>query len=217
MLYICALCRVISRKSLVYSAICQVCYPGLDRLRLEEVTMLLSAVRSQHSVVSLYSYEGLIRELVLNAKVRNEWGAVKACQYLVMKGEQVESYMKNVRGVIPAPSSMRSRIMGKYDLAFFIAEALSRKFQCPLYNLPKRFYWRFKKQSLIPREIREKNGKLLSLGQLPGLRRDPRSSLLIVDDVMTTGSTVASIIENKNLNGVKILTFASAFNRGIHD
>lgn len=211
MLYICALCRRFERRPLDKQVVCQNCFESVETYRLRQSLLNLRVRENDYHVASIYRYEGLLRDLILNAKLRQEWRSVEACQHLLVRDEGVRSYMAQVRGVIPAPSSVRSRFLCKFDLGYFLAQALSEGFRCPLYQLPRKFYWRLQKQSMIPREFRKKNGKVSPSTKWAEVINKPQSSLLLVDDIMTTGSTVASIIKAKNLTRVKILTFASAY------
>ena len=143
--------------------------------------------RRQDGLVSLYPYHSASRSLVLQAKVKACPRALFCLVHLLKARMAEHPQAYSADWVLPAPSSLFSRMRGSFDIAFFLAEALCREHSAKLLMAPFSFYFSLKKRARL-----ERKGELFSLKAFS--HKDKRKpNLLIVDDVITTGYTLSRL------------------------
>jgi len=155
------------------------------------------------SVVPLAIYQGPVREAVVAAKLAANSGLATALgvrlaekvsayhQWLQMRGEPVPDWITYV------PTSLLRRIQrGGAGGAACIAAAVSRQLQIPVAGLLRQTR-RIAKQSLLPDDRRHENVRgAFALQRRRVWNRLPAVAsrhILLIDDVLTTGSTAAEI------------------------
>lgn len=212
MIYYCALCRDLIRKSEQRSCLCSSCYHLIEQSAFYRKTEFsLAYGQKLYPVFTPFKYSEDVRELVLNAKAGKEPASLDACASLLLECSDLTVFMRGVSYITPAPSSFWSRLKAKADLAVHLAEALSVRYDVPIVWPPMQNYWKLGKSARIPGEIRRENAKLGSLKKRPWWQGESEdSSVLLVDDVITTGNTLASQIGSRT-EGFKLLAFASAY------
>lgn len=140
------------------------------------------------SVASLLPYEGWFREICLAAKVHGNTTALGILVDLFIKAPMAQQIVASHDVICPVPSSLWSRIRGRYDIANQLAQCLATKFNKPLVLLPRSQYmWRWHKRAKAPKvelssdQIDKLSKKIMKLESLPG------PSVLLIDDIITTG------------------------------
>ena len=68
---------------------------------------------------------------------RNRW--IKLAHHL----------LRDSGGLMPAPSSLYSRLAGRFDVAYLFAHDLAKAFHLPLYIAPYCLHWRLRKRSML--------------------------------------------------------------------
>ncbi len=175
----CLLCH--NNSSLIGPA----CQAQLDRYALRydcEITPHLPAT-------ALYPYVPLLRDLVLRVKIA---GSLRAWQAVVqLLNRKLDFSQPQV--IVPAPSSLWSRLRGRHDLAWMMAGHLAQQTNARLIEAPLFTHWRLRKQT----QARQRGlyhppnwpPKLLQL-MLPQV---VGQKILLVDDVITSGATLRQL------------------------
>jgi len=172
-------------------------------------------VHRVYSLVTLGPYEGELRSLLLRAKAQ---GDLRALRFLVKEfctNTLVADLANKVEAVLPAPSSLWSRWRGKFDIAASMSEGLaSCRPELALLQPPRELLWRKKKRAMLSSETKTIEIKDLErMGARPAVRGNgsPQSRLLlIVDDIVTSGFTMATIAALYPNDSVYLATIAVA-------
>ncbi len=164
-------------------------------------------IGQQDAILSCFRYKGVMRSLILRAKVQGDHRAVGLLCDLLLKEDVVAAWAGSVDVLVPSPSSLWSRARGRLDLAALLVDALAARFGKSVLVAPWDLHWRIKKRALSTRRER------LPLADVPrdwdGNGEGPRIGLF--DDVVTTGQTLAwTRAALPPLAGVRPLTLASA-------
>lgn len=162
---------------------------------------LESSYTDDANLFSIYSYSSLIRELIIRAKVHRDLRALETIKKLVLSSQKIKRIAKGMDLIIPAPSNMMSRLKGKIDIAWVLADAIAKDVGKELHSPPRSTLWRMRKQA------KKKNRDQIIL-QLP--QNLSGKKILLVDDVITSGETMQSLANHYTDHQVTILTFASA-------
>ena len=203
------MCGIIVSQIKSHASICDRCWHHIRSLRyLRRVDL------SGHPIFVCFRYSSIIRELILRAKVKNESPALAAIVAMVRDStnELINSHSDGRTLVIAAPSSLRSRIYGRFDVAQVLAASLigvTNRASVSRF----RDFWRIKRAGqnrrnrLIPRpqmlspfhDILKKTLNFLPKFNVLHEMRDKISSyscILVVDDVLTTGFTMGTLINH---------------------
>ena len=138
---------------------------------------------------SLFLYQGVMRRVIMRAKVRNDLLALNGLVELFASHPEVLKLAKNSDVLVPAPSSLWGRMRGRFDLAQSMALGLGAEIDLPVALMPWVAYMRFRKRA-GSNEYREEKSREATPSKLlfKGLR------VLVIDDVMTTGKTMSSTL-----------------------
>lgn len=158
------------------------------------------------NAVSAYPYDEVIKRLVQNFKFKSVWRMDEWMAGEMEKAMESSclSGFDSIAFVPLHPSRQRER---GYNQSQKLAERLGCEMNLPCQNLIKRVR-RTKQQARLSREQRREN--------LKGAFECPNpvtGSILLVDDVRTTGSTVsqcAKALKKAGAREVTVVTFASA-------
>lgn len=165
------------------SLICPSCQAQLDRQTLRDSYAITPSLQA----IALYPYMSPLRELVLRVKIT---GSLRARQAVLRLLNDKLQHLPCPQVIVPAPSSLWSRLRGRHDLAWMIAHYLARQTGARLIEAPLFTQWRLSKQTRArQRELyRPPNlpQKLLKL-MLP---RVAGQKILLIDDVITSGATM---------------------------
>ncbi len=175
------------------------CFPCRDELHDLELG-------SQDRILSCFKYRGVMRRLILRAKVQGDHRAVSLLTEIVVSHPLVETWISTCDVVMPSPSSLWGRARGRLDLAALLANAIARHYGRPVRAAPWELHWRLRKRALAPRAER----KPMIAEEVVDQETDgPRIGLF--DDVVTTGQTMAwTQAALPAGSSVRALTLASA-------
>ena len=135
--------------------------------------------------LSLYDYHSVIRKLILSVKLELSPLHLLAVKKIFLSSLDLNLLMKkNFFAVCPSPSSLESRLKGGFDLAWFLAYFISKKFKVKLISPPKKKYYYKEKRSKV------ENRETPELRLFKGNKED---KILLVDDVLTSGNTITKL------------------------
>lgn len=191
-MFICLLCeeKVTWKKYLCFS--CSLFFVG-------------KAPKRAFGVTSLYPYSPEVRSLVLGAKVKCSKRSLFCLTQILQNNPSAQKMAASADYILPAPSSLFSRLRGGFDLGWFLAHRLSQEKGARLITAPFSFYFTIKKRSK-----KKRDGESFDLR--PFLKEQKhKKNLLIVDDVFTTGFTLHKLSSHyKKDYNLKLLTLSYA-------
>jgi predicted amidophosphoribosyltransferase len=189
--------------------LCELSCSNLDSSALEWTSL---SGASHAKIDSLFWYSGVIRSLTIASKVKGDLPALNSI--LQIWSAQIEETisLNGITSVMPCPSSLWSRLHGRVDIAWFLAARIAHRYKIKFVRPPRHIHWSIKKRSQTERPTIENLVVAVS-----SLKTQPTSKeqhhCLIVDDVVTTGSTLKTCIEHASKKGIdkfSSLTFARA-------
>lgn len=198
-------CTFCGHKALL--SVCATCSKRLDAELLEhpnQQSFWKAALPGSHIPVSArWRYFGAAREAILAFKVQQNWAIGVALIREFIEDERVLELLDWADGVMPVPSSLWSRLRGRFDLAALLAENLAQRGRLAYWNPPRSFWGRWAKQSkrsrfeklAARRRIRHAKSAIIHARWgasyfIKDPARPPR--ILLVDDIATSGETLAN-------------------------
>ena len=150
------------------------------------------------------------------------WQLGQVLVQIALNDSRLSYWIQEVDVVMPAPSSLWSRMRGRFDLAATLAWSLEKSKRLPYVEPPRAVWGRWQKQALTLRKQRGKKSKICPFGlkqwdeqyvfrSLPKLDQTRHPRVLLVDDVVTTGHTLTEFTDLFRNIDFRILTLASAY------
>ncbi|MBM4250421.1 MAG: hypothetical protein FJ146_00435 [Deltaproteobacteria bacterium] len=222
---------------------CRICFTALWRagerrllctnclLELDECSLVGERSRHPHvphpicDIHSLWRYRGIMRDLILRAKVRQDQAALRLLIAMTVSRDELTKLVSWADVVIPAPSSLWGRLNGRLDIASLAADAIARDNAKDLRAAPSDLHWRWRKQARRRRGQRSSKDSVESfvlflrskLGLIGACSSDrlanPPRRVLLIDDVVTSGVTLqrtAMALHDKGASVVRCLTIAKS-------
>jgi predicted amidophosphoribosyltransferase len=146
--------------------------------------------------------------MILKVKIHNSYPMLQSLLFLFTSSTLVQSIAAQCDQIYSAPSSLRSRLRGRFDLATFFAIELAHKCKKIYKPLPWSAYFQTKKRSQII------NRKKLPLNFAEAKTFTKKVPYLLVDDIITTGHTFKRMEAYLNGSSFYLLTFADAYHVG---
>jgi predicted amidophosphoribosyltransferase len=147
-------------------------------------------------VGSAFVHEGAAAKLVHSLKYRRCLGSAR-----LLADAMAPHLRPDARWLVPLPRAFSRRVKYGVDPAVELAAALGELTGTPLaFALGAPMWWR--RRAGRPRDTR---------GEVAfRVRSDPGSHLVLIDDVLTTGATVASAVRGFGRGDISVLTATSA-------
>ncbi len=155
---------------------------------------------------SVYRYNKILRKLILAVKIEANHRAFVCLRYLLLNSATTKDLCSNADRIISAPSSFWSRMRGRFDLSWMLADALSKEHSIPMERAPWHLYWQTKKRSQL--EGRE----AVVMPPLVTVQNAPVT--ILFDDVVTTGHTLRKMSEALGEMSFLYLTLGNAVTLG---
>jgi len=190
----CALCgKSISPKHLI----CESCLESILRCG-----PCLAPEDFSHCRIFYYgTYEGEIRKMILSYKNKLRWRLYKLLGKLIIETVRTHAIEFNV--ITWVPSSFNSLEERGFDTMGLIARYVAKSLRMPIVRaLDSGLRW---KRRGLPRAQRESSVK----GRFYALRRVPWKSVLLIDDVVTTGYTVQECAKTLKEAGAQFVNVCS--------
>lgn len=180
----------ICRKKLkfVTEPICMLCGKPIDEKEKEYCGDCLKRRHYFDGGRAVWIYEQYIRQSIV-------WYKYKHCMefadyYILELYDSLEEWLGRIRPeiIIPIPLNKKKRRLRGYNQAQLLAERLGKKLNCPVNtDLLLRSHWTEPQKSLTPAQRYENLKRAFCI---KGGERISFGSVLLIDDIYTTGSTI---------------------------
>ncbi|NRA65172.1 MAG: hypothetical protein HRU19_11860 [Pseudobacteriovorax sp.] len=208
----CRICDSHNTPSKHVVSLCTSCLLSLSSPVGQKKLQLLRDERQLIQVDAFGYYEGALRDLIVNAKRYGCSYAIDVIWNVLLRVIPWSIYAKNIVAVCPISSSLWSRAKGRCNLAAVVSHRISERLTIPILNLRGRGFYSLKKRSYQSSAERQRLCEY-QLSESPIRRGNERESVLIVDDVITTGYTIGSLVESFSQFNFKGMTIAHAIHR----
>lgn len=189
--------------------LCPHCCQELHETQHPSISVLRIGAKREVMVSSLFQYQGLIKAWVRSVKIHSEWKSLDLILYMWLSHPLTHVHLAWADMVVSAPSSLWGRLRGRFDIAGSFASLAAREFNKKQHFLPGHIFWGMRKQSRKRRGVTEALRYPFQEATVQGiLKGAPR--LLLIDDIVTTGFTMAALTSRFTDQHVRVLTFADA-------
>lgn len=198
---VCLACgrRLLGTHILTPPSLCQPCADEIKALQVAHPIML----SPQHPVWALYGYRDPLRSLVVKAKAATSISAANILSQCFAMSPRAQELLDWCDLVVVAPSSLWSRLRGRMDLAYHLADALQSsrppKERRQVASAPWHMYWRTFKRAQRSRAMRNIDQRQFFRLSRPlvsrwGQRLLRHKRVLVIDDIMTSGLTLSELL-----------------------
>ena len=153
-------------------------------------------------VRSICEYRGPIRHIIIGAKAQSTWRYLRMISDWVLADPIANQWAHWADIVIPAPSSLWSRLRGNADPAWYLAAKISTSYGKELRNGPLKLAWKLNKR-LRARSMEDMKKQTVTTiiadtacdlqPTLLATSKIAKKNVLLIDDVVTTGNTLLTI------------------------
>ena len=173
-----------------------ICSPCLD-------FFLDSSPKKKLGIYSLFKYEKDLRRVIVKTKVKNNPQCLRSLLSLLRNSFLANELAIKSDKIMAAPSSLWSRARGRVDLAWLLANTLSKEHKKELIYPPFKLLWRLKKRAQKKRLGESYNCSYFTK------QKSNKTSVLVIDDIVTTGFTLNKLChELEPMYNGEILTLA---------
>ncbi len=199
---------------------CRGCRRAFDDLSLADVGHL-----EERPLYCGFRYQGVVRQLIMEVKVGGSRTGMRLLQRLMGENPVVREWIAWADLIVPAPSSLWGRLHGRLDIAGIWGEHLARKGGVALGRFRGPLFWRVRKRAFMG-NWRQRTGRMKGVDNVSKSENTIINSVkcedviprrvLIVDDIVTSGFTMATIADHYRAQTVKLLGIATANPRFLH-
>jgi ComF family protein len=162
-------------------------------------------------IFSSYYYRGIIRKLILDFKFKNQKYLCRFLASAIAKAMKNFTNETTVDYIVYVPISFRRYMERGYNQSYLIAKTISSELHIPIikYNLIKIKH--NKRQSELGIKMRNANTK--GVYKVLNSKRFNNKSILLIDDIFTTGNTVmecSRVLKHSGATKIIVATVAKA-------
>lgn len=189
--------------------LCSACCLELHESQFASQSVLRTPSDQQILVHSLFQYRGLVKSWMRLVKVHGDWKTLELILYLWLSHPLTQSYFAWADEIISAPSSLWARLRGRFDIAGSFASLAAQYFKKKQLFSTGFLFWGVRKQSRKRRGVTSRiRYSFEELSIRPSSHDGSR--LLLIDDIVTTGFTMAALAQRFTDRHIRVLTFADA-------
>lgn len=160
-------------------------------------------------LIYFFNYNGIIRDTILNYKFKDKSYIYKTISNFLLKDEKIFEILKTYDTIIPVPISKKRQKERGYNQSYLIAKEIAKRTELKLNNQCLFKVKNVVEQSKLNRKERIKN--IQNVYCLKNENKIKNKSILLIDDIYTTGSTVnecCKIINKAKPNKIGVLVVA---------
>ena len=189
--------------------LCDTCRAELEKCRIKNASLPVNKnIDFADGVYASYKYENAARDVVIGAKFRNPASFLASLLDDISIDISDILAQNNIDVIVPVPSHKSKLYRQEFDLPFEIAKRLAKHTGIPFSDCVKKQI-KTANQHGLSKEERKKNlvNAFTVTGDVAGKR------ILVIDDVITTGTTAYHMITELKLAGrEKVYVWAYTLN-----
>ena len=191
---VCGFCNQICKESL-----CKKCEIKIKEYELNSIRKVKNKYFDE--VIFLFKYEDIIRSTLIKYKFQNKAYLYKTFSKIILKNKKICGFLKNYDIIIPVPISKKRKYKRGYNQSYLIAREIAK-----YTNLNCESKWIIKQKDTIEQSKLNKNERKTNVqGAYKIIEKEKlfNKSILLIDDIYTTGSTVNECAKILKQAGVK--------------
>ena len=196
--------------------LCKKCGKELEKYMINEKSICNNLINLNNMETDKYiermrifEYKGTIRKLILNYKFNDKSYLYKTFCEFIVKNEKPFDFIKSYDIIIPVPIHKKRMKKRGYNQSELIAKELAKRIGVKCYTDILLKIKNNKMQSTLSKKEREENTK--NVYKLKNAEKIYNKKVIILDDIYTTGATIASCIkelEKVEVKKIGIITLA---------
>lgn len=208
----CTFCKQLMEYNTAVN-ICSTCHEKLPFMK----GSLLAASQDNRTgfcdgVVSIFHYTGIVKESLIRFKFQNKPGYYRTYARLIAEKLAAMPDIMQYDMVLSVPLHRDRELVRGYNQALLISQFLSRELKIPEKSKLLKRLKHTEAQSLLDRQARHENVQGAFIVSAP--EKVNGKSILLADDIMTTGSTLEECSRVlKQAGAVKIIAVVVATGR----
>lgn len=162
-----------------------------------------------NELIYAFKYEGLIRKLILDYKFNDKPYIKNTLVEILLNNEKIFEKIKKYDTIIPVPISSKRKKERGYNQSLLIANEIAKRTKINIVNNCLIKTKNIVEQSKLNKEERIKN--IDGVYKLENSQLIKNKSILLIDDIYTTGSTVnecCKTIMKEDINKIGVLVLA---------
>lgn len=202
---VCGICGKLNSESLCKK--CEIKLKSQSVFGIDDYSRNVGKYFEEHLYVFMYGE--IIRSALLNYKFNDKAYLYKTFVNYLLKSEKFVEIIKSYDIIVPVPLSKERKKQRGYNQSELIAKEICKKLKIELNNKDLRKIHNTEKQSLLSESDRVKN--IEGAYSVKITKNLCKKSVLIIDDIYTTGSTVNECSKEIRKAGTKkigVLTIA---------
>lgn len=199
--YLCIFCRkrICTDNSIYNNGCVGICPDCISKLNITPHPPLFAPEGDIDYVVSPFFYDSRIRELIIDLKFNNSSAFAEVLSHLMCIFLNDMHHLSDFDCVVPVPLSKKRFLERGYNQAQLLAKPFAEFFRLPLYEDMLFKIKETKRQSRV--DISERYTNVQGAFKASDKAKDKR--ILLFDDILTTGGTLAACSGALKLAGAK--------------